>query len=79
MSIKWMRQIIKLILKSGDFWIFKMYQLYREDMGQIKKVAVLPNSSGPGSWEILHCLMRISMWLRLKTMKEEFDIVCTRH
>ncbi len=29
-----------------------MYQLYMEDMKEIKKVAVLPNILGPGSWEI---------------------------
>ena len=27
-----------------------------EDMKQIKNVAVLPNISGPGSWEIFHWL-----------------------
>ncbi len=44
----------KITLEISWFWILKMYKLYREDMGQIKKVAVLPNSLGPDSWEILH-------------------------
>ena len=43
---------LKVLWNSLSFRILKMYQLYMEDMRQIKKVAVLPNSLGPGSWEI---------------------------
>ncbi len=38
--------------------MIKMYQLYMGDRRQIKKVAVLPNSLGPGSWKISYCEIR---------------------
>ena len=47
---------MKVLLNSGSFQIFKMYQLYMEDMKLIKNFAVLANTLGPGSWEISHWL-----------------------
>ena len=46
-----------------------MYQLYMEDMKQIKKVAVLPNTLGPGSWEISYCLL--DLWIRFNNVQIE--------
>ncbi len=40
---------MKVLWNSGSIRIFKMYQLYMEDMKLIKYVAVLPNTLGPGS------------------------------
>ena len=47
---------MKVFWNSGSNQIFKMYQLYMEELKPIKNVAVLPNTIGPGSWEISHWL-----------------------
>ena len=51
---------------SGSFWIFKMYHLYMEDMKLIKNVAFLPNTLGPGSWEISHCCLLLEIYSKVK-------------